>query len=104
MRETEYYRGYGYVSGDGVFDNILKGVTSVLASNRTKDVITEGAKAMAKSAGDKAGAKLVEKVSSTKAIKKENEKPRSKTKTNEAALREIYGDSIIGKGIRKIEV
>ena len=60
MRETKYYKGYGIVSGNGLFDDIVNGVTSVLSSNRTKDVITEGAKAIARSAGDKATTKLVE--------------------------------------------
>lgn len=101
MRQTKYYKGYGYVSGEGMFDNIVKGVTSVLTSNRAKDVMTEGAKAMAKSAGDKAGARLVEKFSPTKPVDTE---PQGSKKTNEEALKQIYGDSILGKGIRKIEL
>ena len=60
MRETKYCKGYGIVSGDGLFNDIVAEVTSVLSSNRTKDVITGGAKAIARSAGDKAGTKLVE--------------------------------------------
>ena len=73
-RTTRYYKGYGYVTnqnkvneerivnGNGIFDNIVKGITSVISSNRTKDVLTEGAKAIAKSAGDKAGSKIVDKI------------------------------------------
>ena len=43
MTETKYYKGYGIVSGDGLFNDVVEGVTSILSSNRTKDVITEGA-------------------------------------------------------------
>ena len=99
MRETKYYKGYGIVSGDGLFNDIVKGVTSVLSSNRTKDVITEGAKAIARSAGDKAGTKLVEKLTAPKASPKTKAKP---SKSSEEALKDIYGSSILGQGIRKI--
>lgn len=95
MRKTEFHRGYGYITGDGVLDDIVKGVTSAL---------TEGTKALAKSAGDKIGSKLVEKVTTAKKkhimLKDRNNDKRS----NEQALKEIYGDSILGKGIRKIEL
>ena len=90
MRRSRYYKGYGYISGDGIFDTL----TSILSSSRTKDILTEGAKALAKSAGDKAGAKLVEKISTTS-------KTKSKPRNSEDVLKQIYGNSIIGKGIKK---
>ena len=68
MRQTNYISGYDYFSqdvtqhGDGILDTIVKGVTNILTSDKTKDVIVEGAKAAAKSAGDKAGSKLGRKV------------------------------------------
>ena len=98
MRQTDYYKGYGYVSRDGMLNGIVKGVTSVLSSNRTKDVITEGAKAIARSAGDKAGTKLVEKITSAK-IPRGRANPQ---RNSEETLKDIYGNSIIGRGIRKI--
>ena len=94
MRQTKYYKGYGYISGSGVLDNLLKSV---------KDVIFEGAKSAAKSAGDKAGAKLVEKVTKPPKPAKETPKPAKeahyptrtpKPKTTMLALKEIYGSGI----------
>ena len=98
MRQNRYYKGYGYISGDGIFDTLTGVLQPFLSSSRAKDILTEGAKALAKSAGDKAGAKLVEKFT-TKASKT-GQKP--KKSNSEDALKQIYGDSIIGKGIKKI--
>ena len=93
MRQCRYYKGYGYISGDGIIDTL----TNVLSSSRTKDILTEGAKALAKSAGDKAGAKLVEKITSKSSTSKTKSQPRN----SEDLLKQIYGNSIIGKGIKK---
>ena len=92
-------------NGHGIFDTIVKGVTNILTSPKTKDIITEGAKAAAKSAGDKAGSKLVE-----KAFKKSTPIPgktkedliKPKSKTSEKLLKEIYEKSILGNGIKRL--
>ena len=128
-RNTRYYRNYGYITtydnkiqnGHGIIDNIVKGVSSILSSNRTKDVITEGAKAIAKSSGDKLGTKIVEKAFKDKTNKLPNnitnKLPNNKITTNktsnktnkstEQILKEIYGNSILkkqrGKGINKLK-
>ena len=80
-------------------------------------MIVEGAKAAAKSAGDKAGSKLVEKAFTAKkqpktetveTMSKVKTSPTAKTKTttnkktSEDLLKDIYGDSILGKGIVKV--
>ena len=53
MRETTYIKGYGYVTGDGIFDTIVEGIKT-LASNKTvQDGLKEDFKAASKSAGDK---------------------------------------------------
>ena len=62
MRQNRYYKGYGYISGDGIFDAITGVLQPLLSASRTNDILTEGDKALAKSAGDKAGAKSVEKI------------------------------------------
>ena len=55
VRQTNYVNSYGYVTqqeqqGEGIFDTLLKGATSTVTSDKTKEVIAEGAKAVAKSA------------------------------------------------------
>ena len=117
MRQTNYVNGYGYVTqqdyatqqGHGIFDSLVKGVTNILTSDKTRDIVVEGAKAAAKSAGDKAGSKLVEKAfnHSKKPVKpankQDNKQPATgREKTSAQLLKEIYGESILGKGIVQV--
>ena len=45
----------------GIFDSLMKGVTNILTAHNIRDIVVQGAKLAAKSAGDKAGSDLVEK-------------------------------------------
>ena len=123
MRQTNYANGYGYVTqqdyatqqGHGIFDTLVKGVTNILTSDKTKQIVVEGAKAAAKSAGDKAGSKLVDSLASREKAFNRSEKPlksvnkqdnkqpaTGREKTSAQLLKEIYGESILGKGIVKV--
>ena len=84
MRETAYVKGYGYVTGDGIFDTVLEGIKTVASTKTFQDSLSEGVKAASKSAGDKLGSKLVEKVF-------------EKKKKPDDILKEIYGKSLFKK-------
>ena len=115
MRITKFYKGYGFITtGEGIFSNIVKGITSIAASPKTKDIIVEGSKAAAKSFGDKAGSHLGDKiVSNSKKSKAPTishttptiSQTKSSTKTPQQHLIAIYGESILskqrGEGIKK---
>ena len=85
MRQTTYVKGYGYVTGDGIFDTIVEGIKTVASSKTVQDGVKEGFKAASKSAGDKLGSKIVE-----KAFEKKQKKP-------DDILKEIYGKSLFKK-------
>ena len=66
-RKTIYDRNYGYVTtyeGQGILDTIVKGITGIVISDRTKDIVTAGAKAASSAIGDKGGKALVDKITS----------------------------------------
>ena len=104
MRTTKFYKGYGFITtGEGIFSNIVKGITSIATSPKTKDIIVEGSKAAAKSFGDKAGSHLGDKiVSNSKKSKaptilqtKAQTLTKSSTKTPHQRLKAIYGESVL---------
>lgn len=94
-RNTKYVRGYGYVtqSGDGLFDTVIDGLKTIATSKAVIDAGSEALKAGAKSAGDKLGAKIVE-----RAFKKKETMKMPKSKK---LLDDIYGQSIFGSGLKR---
>ena len=126
-RETEYVRGYGYVTGDGILDTITEGIKTLVTSKAVRDAGSEALKAAAKSGGDKLGTKIVErafkekrqsngeektkeKERQSKEILLDQTKPITETKTtskqNRDILKEIYADSLFkkqrGRGLNRI--
>ena len=93
-RQTEYVKGYGYVTvtGDGLTDTIIEGIKTIVGSKTARDSLSEAVKAASKSAGDKLGTKIVEKAFKSK------DKPKAKV-----SLKDIYGDGMFnGRGLKRI--
>ena len=95
-RRTEYVKGYGYVTGDGILDSVVQGLKTLVASKAVGDAASEALKAGAKSAGDKLGTKIIE-----RAFKgNPRNSPRSNASNDSIPnnlLKEIYGNSLFGK-------
>ena len=92
-------KGYGYVTGDGIFDTI----TSLITSKAVKDAGSEALEGFAKSAGDKLGTKVVERAFKEKSSKQEPTKQQSTKKQSRDILKEIYGTSLFkGNGLKRL--
>ena len=44
MRQTTYVKGYGYVTGDGIFDTIVEGIKTVASNKLYKMELRRGLK------------------------------------------------------------
>ena len=121
-----YYPGYGYVTsyeGKGIFGDLFSLAQQAITSDAAKNIAVEAGKSFAKTAGTKAGEKLVDKVFKEKKVnptdimieKPKNdpndikvEKKKKPIKDIKLDLDEIYGNGLfrmkkhVGKGLKRL--
>ena len=108
MRQTVYYPEYGYVTsytGNGIFSDLFNFAQKTITSDAAKNIAVEAGKSFAKTAGTKAGEKLVDKVFKEKhiAVQKLSEKKKKSIKDMKVDLDEIYGNGLFsGKGLKRL--